>query len=182
LSFVAEDSLKQRHPEYPAPPSMPWGLLLTAFVVIDIVFHFSLPKPIAPIFFNLVFHAWGVYLRFWIRDLEPKATSIYWTLATFCCDAICLFLFFIEVQTPLVGFGILLYWFFSFALGITSIYVVRHELQKHYTEVEPFGLRLGGVMTFFFSYVYFQWHLGFIGEKKRKVDDDHRARPAKLQS
>ena len=151
---------------YSAPPAMPWELLLVAFALTDLAFRLCLPKPIAPVFMSLVVRTWGVYLCFWIRDIEPKATSIYWTLAAFFCDAVCLFLFFVEDQTPLVGFGIILYWFLSFALGITSIYVVRHELQKHYTEVEPFRLRLGGVMTFFFSYVYFQWHLIRIAERK----------------
>jgi hypothetical protein len=154
---------------------MPWGLLLAAIIIVEIVLRLSLPKPLGDIFASLIIRAWGVYLCFWIRDIDPKATSIYWTLAAFGCNAVFLFLFFVGVQTPLLGVGIFYYWFLSFALGITSIYVIRHELQKHYSEIEPFRLRLGGVMTLFFSYVYFQWHLNFIAEDKRKQANAVRA-------
>jgi hypothetical protein len=44
-------------------------------------------------------------------------------------------------------------------LWIVTIYVVRAELLKHYKEREPIGLQLGGIMTFFFSFLYFQSRL-----------------------
>jgi hypothetical protein len=56
-------------------------------------------------------------------------------------------------------------------LDFVVIFSIRDELQKHYNEREPIGLHLGGVLTFFFSYIYFQYHLHEIAQfKKRQTE------------
>jgi len=44
------------------------------------------------------------------------------------------------------------------AFYIYSSFVFRRELEKHYNEAEPIGLKLTGVMTFFFNSYYFQYY------------------------
>ena len=46
-------------------------------------------------------------------------------------------------------------------------FTMRNELERYYNTVEPIGLRLSGVMTFFFGGLYFQYHLNRINDIKR---------------
>ena len=46
---------------------------------------------------------------------------------------------------------------------------LRSSLEEYYTSVEPMGLTLSGVMTFFFGDIYFQYHLNEIMRKKRAL-------------
>ena len=66
---------------------------------------------------------------------------------------------------------------FSIIGGLASIaylitvlvarFTMRAELEQHYNTVEPIGLALSGVMTFFFGSFYFQYHFNRINEIKR---------------
>jgi hypothetical protein len=152
---------------YPAPPAVPWWVLFIVLLIINITCLLYLPKAIVSPTQRLVFETWGVYLCFWIRDLNPRATSIYWTLGAFFCEAANIFLKLLQDPTSLVVIGILVSSLLSVGFVITSIFVIRSELQKHYTDVEPFHLSLGGGMTLLFSYIYFQYHLYDIAVSKK---------------
>ena len=54
-----------------------------------------------------------------------------------------------------------------FALIIGSRFVTRASLQEHFNTVEPIGLHLNPVMTFFFGGVYFQAELNRINSMKQ---------------
>ena len=43
---------------------------------------------------------------------------------------------------------------------------MRSELEEHFNTVEPVGLSLSGVMTFFFGGLYFQYHINDINRRK----------------
>ena len=45
---------------------------------------------------------------------------------------------------------------------ILAAFQMRTSLQNYYNSVEPIGLKLSGVMTFFFSVLYFQHHFSRI--------------------
>lgn len=45
---------------------------------------------------------------------------------------------------------------------LVAIFGMRSSLVRYYNTVEPMGLRLSGVMTFFFNIIYFQYHLSRI--------------------
>ena len=45
---------------------------------------------------------------------------------------------------------------------LIAIFGMRSSLVRYYNTVEPMGLRLSGVMTFFFNIIYFQYHLSRI--------------------
>jgi hypothetical protein len=45
-------------------------------------------------------------------------------------------------------------------------FLVRDQLQEHYNKNEPIGLKLGTVMTFFFGFLYFQYHFYKIAKAK----------------
>ena len=55
--------------------------------------------------------------------------------------------------------------------GLVCYTVARFRIRKilftHYNSVEPIGLRLSDVMTFFFGTMYFQYHLSRIAQWKK---------------
>jgi len=51
--------------------------------------------------------------------------------------------------------------------GLAAIFSMRSSIQRYYNTVEPIGLRLSGVMTFFFAVLYFQYHFSRIAEWKK---------------
>ena len=59
----------------------------------------------------------------------------------------------------------------SLCTWIVTIYVIRAELHIHYNVREPIGLYLSGVMTLFFSFLYFQYHLYKIAQLREKYGD-----------
>ena len=50
---------------------------------------------------------------------------------------------------------------------LITIFSMRSSIQTYYNTTEPIGLRLSGVMTFFFSIYYFQYHFTRIADWKR---------------
>jgi uncharacterized membrane protein len=52
-------------------------------------------------------------------------------------------------------------------LMLSAVFGMRRSLIDYFNTVEPIGLRLSGVMTFFFNILYFQYHLSRIAEWKR---------------
>ena len=53
------------------------------------------------------------------------------------------------------------------ALLILGAFNIRDTLQRHFTTNEPVGLSLHPVMTFFFTGLYFQYHLSRIANWRR---------------
>ncbi len=66
-------------------------------------------------------------------------------------------------QNPFVSLLNLLY----FIMIFVSRFIMRASLEEHFNTVEPVGLRLNPVMTFFFGGIYFQYHLNKINAMKQ---------------
>ena len=47
-------------------------------------------------------------------------------------------------------------------IGLVMVFSMRKSIVTYYNTAEPIGLRLSGVMTFFFSILYFQHHFSRI--------------------
>jgi len=68
--------------------------------------------------------------------------------------------------TALAGLGGL----FIFAGAIVylfGVFAIRAAMEEYYNSVEPIGLSLSGVMTFFFSTVYIQYHINSLARWKK---------------
>ena len=160
----------QHSAEYPPPPLVHWSSLLIASIFAEALLHWLLPDSLVEFAYTLLWAPWVVYLCLWIRKLDPKFKSLPLAVASIgvelAADAIVL----MKYPSPAVawldsGLGIA-----DIALWIIVIFVIRAELLKHYNEREPIGLQLGPVMTLFFSFLYFQYHLYDIAQfKKRQV-------------
>lgn len=66
-------------------------------------------------------------------------------------------------QNPVVSLLNLLY----FVMIFVSRFVMSASLEEHFNTVEPVGLRLNPVLTFFFGGIYFQYHLNRINAMKK---------------
>ena len=70
----------------------------------------------------------------------------------------------------LMAFGGLIF-FAGMVIGvifaILAFFNMRASLVNYYNSVEPIGLRLSGVMTFFFNILYFQYHFSRIATWKQ---------------
>jgi hypothetical protein len=130
---------------YPPPPRLNWLVLFVAIGAAEAVAVFFVPQPIRELLVNLIIAIWPIYICLWIRKVEPTSLSLYWALASFA-----------------TGF------LFSWLLWIVVIFEVREDLLDHYNKREPIGLRLNLLMSLFFSFVYFQYHLSRIAKEKEQ--------------
>ena len=59
--------------------------------------------------------------------------------------------------------------FVCWIVRLIARFTMRNTLERHFNTTDPVGLRLSGVMTFFFGGIYFQYHLNRINDIKRAM-------------
>jgi uncharacterized membrane protein (DUF485 family) len=161
---------------YPPPPGMHWAALLAAQIGLAILTVIFFPKPWWNLISNMAVDAWMIYLCLWLRKLNPASMSLF-----FCAAYIALQLAFAVPTGPVptapapTNFGITLLAatlaLLAVLTWIVTIYVMRADLHYHYNLREPVGLYLNGILTFFFSYLYFQYHLRKIAQLRERYGD-----------
>lgn len=150
--------------QFPDPPDMNWGIVLLLDVVTCGIFNI----------------AWNLVQAFWIKKVQPetKALTYYFVILGLTVVSICISVarMFVLMKmkgmvqhgiTPIVGFSFLVTTASLVMNWIVYPFAMRASLLKHFNEVDPIGLQLNGVMTFFFGSLYFQYHLNRITELKR---------------
>jgi hypothetical protein len=50
---------------------------------------------------------------------------------------------------------------------LVGIFSIKSAMEEYYTTTENIGLQLSGVMTFFFSTIYIQYHINSIARWKK---------------
>jgi len=154
--------------EYYSPPRVQWWVLLVISAAFSIAVSLIIAKPYQSLCRGLIWDAWAIYICLWIRRLNPRAQSLYWVLGALASEVIGA-----VFESPLqdfewTDFVSLLSYLCAAVCWIVCIYAVRSELVRHYNQHEQFCLVLGPVMTFFFSFLYFQYHLYDIAVQKQK--------------
>jgi hypothetical protein len=147
---------------YPDAPNLSWILILLFDVLSCSLFRW----------------AWNLVLAAWLKRVQPNSKAIlYYAAATVlaCCQ------FVVSHQTHVV-FQPGVHWWVTYYMGhpvrnmlgvatwvvyLIARFTMRAELEQHFNTVEPVGLSLSGVMTFFFGGLYFQYHINRINELKR---------------
>lgn len=140
---------------YPTPPNMHWliVLILSAFT------------------YGLGGLVWGFKQAFFVRKLDPGSKGVRYLFLAAVAMVIQVALYFVLVSSSPTGFSAL--WMVSLTnvviivFALMGIFGMRKSLLHHYNTVEPIGLRLGGIMTFFFSILYFQYHFSRIANWKK---------------
>ena len=144
---------------YPDPPNLNWGLeLLLGFFTC-----------------GLFVVAWNLVIATWGKRIQPASNALmYYIIAT------------VLILVNFGGsYGILIavghhehphHHVFGSIIGIASWVVrliarftLREDIERHYNGPEPLGIRLSGVMTFFFGGIYFQYKLNEINELKQSI-------------
>jgi hypothetical protein len=163
--------------EYPSPPRVHWFVLLLSWIVLAIVFASLAPPAYQKLLNSLVVDAWAFRLCLWIKSLDPETRSPFW------CDVYVV----VELAYALVSIrrgpsiieqDITSYLAFaSFSLYCWTIYLIRSDLLKHYNRREPYGLELNGLMTYMFSFLYFQSQLYPIAKAKKREAEQRAGAP-----
>jgi hypothetical protein len=135
---------------YPDPPNLHWGLVLL-FSILSC---------------GLFSAVWNLVQAAWMKKVAPQSTALYYYIASLCVLA-ATFLIGVEAaythsSSSTVGAVNLVY----YILLLIGRFSLRSSLEQHYNSVEPMGLSLSGVMTFFFGDIYFQYHFNDIMRRK----------------
>jgi hypothetical protein len=132
---------------YPPPPNLHWAIVLALQLVTCGLFGW----------------AWAIVQAVWIKKIEPESKAMLYIII-----AIALFIAggATNASRQVGEFGGL------FSLGglvmwLVAVFNMKASIEHHFNTVEPIGLQLSAVMTFFFNIIYFQYHFTEIAQAKR---------------
>jgi hypothetical protein len=146
--------------QYPPPPSLHWGVcVLLAFLTCGI--------------FSIV---WIMVQAVWVKKIQPASKAV-----TYFGMVIGLWVLSMVLSVSkgisaarsghadnslaavqgLISLAYVIVW-------IVGAFNMRDSIEEHFNSAEPIGLRLSGVMTFFFNVFYFQYHFTRINEMKQR--------------
>jgi hypothetical protein len=122
-----------------------FGLFGIIWILVQTGFVAKLERRSGPVVLAiLAIISWGCQMYFWFGSMAAT----------------------IRGETPASG-ALLLIELMTWVLILIWVFYVRGILLQHYNSIEPINLRLSGVMTFFFTILYFQHHFRRIAEGKR---------------
>ncbi|MEN6603036.1 MAG: GYF domain-containing protein [Bryobacteraceae bacterium] len=151
----------------PVPPSLHWALVLVITIFCGI--------------FGLI---WLFVQAAFVRKLDPNNKSIMMFVVSFLV-AIGGWIVMVAVGIgiggtaaamgserlgmvlPVIFLTYLIVAVLSAVFGLLGVFGMRRSLLNYYNTVEPIGLQLSPVMTFFFALFYFQYHFTRIANWKR---------------
>ncbi len=143
----------------PIPPNLHWGVVLLLACVTGV--------------FGLI---WVFIQANFVKKIDPASTArkLYGVAMLAFPAALVLFFVLVFGVSPagraliMAPAGLILFagYFVALACIITGHFSMRRSIQNYYNTVEPIGLRLDGVMTFFFNILYFQYHFSRIANWK----------------
>jgi hypothetical protein len=131
------------------PPNMHWAVLLLLSIVTCGLF-------------GLV---WYCIQAAWVRKVRPSNFALFLIIAhiglSFAGGAIEVFES-AKYMGPLFRItGIVLYVWAAFSM--------KSAMEDYFNREENTGMTLSGIMTFFFSYIYFQYHFNEVSERRLNV-------------
>jgi hypothetical protein len=143
------------------PPDLHWALVLVISLFCG--------------FFQLV---WLFVEAGFVKKLRPQSDFLVYLIAGHALSFGSVFVFYVLIvasafsrggEPPAPGAFVVMFLAVVTAgvLNIMGIFKMRSAIQDYYNTTENIGLRLSGVMTFFFSVFYFQYHFTRIVEWKK---------------
>jgi hypothetical protein len=139
----------------PLPPNLHWAVVLLIGIV-----------------FSPFLIGWQIYQTVWVRNIDKESKALLYYLIAYGSFILCMIVGLVIVLKDPNNpnpWGVLPLAIGSIALLIfiiLSIFDLRRSMLAYYNTVEPIGLRLSGVMTFFFNVYYFQYHMSRIATWK----------------
>jgi hypothetical protein len=130
---------------YPPPPGLHWGIVLALYFVTCGLF--------GPV--------WIIVQAVWVRRVQPNSKGI-----LFVTTAVALFFLAGVLNRPAKEIAGLVE-IVGAIVWLIGIFSLKASIEEHFNTAEPIGLQLSGVMTFFFSFIYFQYHFTEIARLKK---------------
>ena len=136
------------------PPQMHWAVVLI----------------LSWITFGLAGLIWIFKQAGFVKKIDPasKATSL--LLSSLGCMALQIVLAVVMIKSPssaaMLSMLVMLLNLVIVVVLLMAIFGMRKSIVQYYNTVEPIQLQLSGVMTFFFSTLYFQYHFSRIAKWK----------------
>jgi uncharacterized protein DUF4339/uncharacterized protein DUF4234 len=141
---------------YPPPPNLHWGIFVLLGVLTCGIFGW----------------VWAFVQAAWVKKVEPESKALIYYGISVGLFVLMFVAAFSEgaAGRPGAGSGPL---FLLGRLGggimwLVAAFNLRSSIENHFSSKEPIGLSLNGVMTFFFSVYYFQYHFTKINEMKQR--------------
>lgn len=119
----------------PLPPGLHWVVVVLVGIVT----------------FGIFWVIWLFVQAVWLRKVVPTSRSLFYLLGYVACV-------FLAVPFDKTGFDAVLQ-LGGIVLYLIGIFGMRRDIEEYYSTLNPVGLSLSGVMTFFFNAAYFQYHL-----------------------
>jgi hypothetical protein len=144
---------------YPDPPNLNWGLeLLLGFFTC-----------------GLFVVAWNLVIATWGKRIQPASNALMYyiigtvlILANFGGSYGILIAIGHHEHPHHHVFGSIIT-IASWVVRLIARFTLREDIERHYNGPEPLGIRLSGVMTFFFGGIYFQYKLNEINQLKQTI-------------
>ncbi len=138
----------------PLPPNLHWAVVLVLTIVTCGLFGI----------------VWAFLQAGWVKKIVPRSNALlmYALYVAFLLLGTAIS-FAGAVGGPEAVRAMMVSWLFTMASVVCFLigaFNIRSCLLEHYNSVEPIGLRLSAVMTFFFNTLYFQYHMSRIYQWK----------------
>ena len=144
---------------YPDPPNLNWGLeLLLGFLTC-----------------GLFVVVWNLIIASWANRIQPASKALlYYIIASVLIvlnyggswGVVVAMTHHVHPHRSVLGSLISLA---CWVVRLIARFTLRDTLEQHFNGPEPLGLRLSGVMTFFFGGIYFQYKLNEINQAKQAI-------------
>jgi hypothetical protein len=150
---------QQQGVTYPDPPNLHWGLELLLGFLTCRVFVF----------------VWNIVIASWAKRVEPASNALmYYIVATVLTvlqygGSWGIVISIMQHRQPHQGVVGGLVGLAALIARLIARFSLRDTLEQHFNSVEPMGLRLSAVMTFFFGGIYFQYKLNEINQLKQAL-------------
>jgi hypothetical protein len=144
-------------PGGPMPPNMHWAVVMI----------------LAWITGGLAGLIWAFKEAAFVKKIDPSSKALVLLAGTLIGMVVLLVLAFGAMTSgsasamAAAGGLIMILYMVILVIGLVTIFSMRSSIQRYYNSTEPIGLRLSGVMTFFFNILYFQYHFSRIVEWKK---------------
>jgi GYF domain 2/Domain of unknown function (DUF4234) len=142
--------------QYPPPPSLHWGILVLLGVLTCGIFGW----------------VWAFVQAAWVKKVEPGSKALIYYGISVGLFVVMFVAAFVEGAQGQAGPGSGVFFLIGRIGGgimwLVAAFNMRSSIEDHYYSKEPIGLSLNGVMTFFFSIYYFQYHFTRINEMKQR--------------
>lgn len=145
----------------PLPPNLPWVVLLLIFIVGQF--------PVLSILLSLFIFAWSFVIANWARKLINNNRPL--VLVAMYPAGLIAGVLTMAFATASHNSGVMalggIFILAGLLIYVYGIFKIRDAMEEYYNTRENIALTMSGVMTFFFSLIYIQYHINRIAKWKK---------------